>query len=207
MKITEVPRVGLIWAQSLNGIIGRNNEIPSEFPSDLAYFKEVTMGSTVVMGRNTWESLPRRPLPGRVNVVLSSHELDVPEDVSVIQNLENFDFQTESVFFIGGTSVYELGLKYANEIHVTYHCVTISGDVKAPDISFIEKRADAPLLFEPRKWLKWLPKTKQCVDVLKGLKDSALENPGSQKEWMVQGHVCFSNGAVSSIRKIYCQRP
>ena len=64
--------VGLIWAQSTSGVIGRGGGIPWQLPEDLAHFKELTMGHTVVMGRRTWESLPAkfRPLPGRRNVVV-----------------------------------------------------------------------------------------------------------------------------------------
>lgn len=65
--------VGLVWAQSTSGVIGRGGDIPWNVPEDLTRFKEVTMGHTVIMGRRTWESLPAkvRPLPGRRNVVVS----------------------------------------------------------------------------------------------------------------------------------------
>ena len=65
--------LGLIWAQSSSGVIGRDGGIPWDLPEDLARFKEVTFGRTVVMGRRTWESLPKRvrPLPGRRNVVVT----------------------------------------------------------------------------------------------------------------------------------------
>ena len=65
--------IGLIWAQSTSGVIGRGGAIPWSLPEDLARFKSLTMGHTVVMGRRTWESLPARfrPLPGRRNVVLT----------------------------------------------------------------------------------------------------------------------------------------
>ena len=65
--------VGLIWAQSTSGVIGRDGTIPWSLPEDMAHFKRLTMGHTVVMGRRTWESLPVRfrPLPGRRNVVVS----------------------------------------------------------------------------------------------------------------------------------------
>ena len=62
--------IGLIWAQSTSGVIGRDGSIPWALPEDLAHFKRLTMGHTVVMGRRTWESLPVRfrPLPGRRNI-------------------------------------------------------------------------------------------------------------------------------------------
>lgn len=66
-------QLGLVWAQSTSGVIGRGGDIPWELPEDLARFKRITVGHTVVMGRRTWDSLPAkvRPLPGRRNVVLS----------------------------------------------------------------------------------------------------------------------------------------
>ena len=66
-------RVGVVWAQSTSGVIGRGGDIPWRVPEDLVRFKQVTLGHTVVMGRRTWDSLPAavRPLPGRRNVVLS----------------------------------------------------------------------------------------------------------------------------------------
>ncbi|MEJ4100178.1 dihydrofolate reductase [Corynebacterium mastitidis] len=63
--------LGAIWAQDHDGVIGDGSGMPWHLPEDLRHFKEVTLGAPVIMGRRTWESLPRRPLPGRENVVLS----------------------------------------------------------------------------------------------------------------------------------------
>ena len=67
------PPIGLIWAQSQGGVIGRDGGMPWHVPEDLAHFKAVTLGCPVVMGRRTWESLPPRfrPLPGRANIVVT----------------------------------------------------------------------------------------------------------------------------------------
>lgn len=69
----SVPRLGAIWAQTIDGVIGRNGVMPWHIPEDLQHFKEVTSGKPVIMGRKTWESLPDtyKPLPGRVNIVVS----------------------------------------------------------------------------------------------------------------------------------------
>ena len=83
--------VGLIWAQSTSGVIGRDGSIPWDVPEDLIRFKELTVGRTVVMGRRTWESLPARfrPLPGRRNVVLT-HQTDFMADgATVLQSLDD----------------------------------------------------------------------------------------------------------------------
>jgi dihydrofolate reductase len=112
--------VGLLWAQSASGVIGRDGGIPWRVPEDLARFKRLTMGHTVVMGRRTWESLPRavRPLPGRRNVVLS-RRADYPADGAVVLgSLE--DALTDAVtWIIGGEQIYALGLPHATRCEVT----------------------------------------------------------------------------------------
>jgi hypothetical protein len=82
--------VGLIWAQSTSGVIGRDNGIPWRLPEDQARFKELTMGQTVVMGRLTWESLPAkvRPLPGRKNVVVTRQAEYVADGAVVVDGLD-----------------------------------------------------------------------------------------------------------------------
>ena len=82
--------LGLIWAQSTSGVIGRDNGIPWRLPEDQARFKELTMGHTVVMGRLTWESLPAkvRPLPGRRNVVVTRQAEYVADGATVVGGLD-----------------------------------------------------------------------------------------------------------------------
>jgi dihydrofolate reductase len=82
--------LGLIWAQSTSGVIGRANGIPWRLPEDQARFKELTMGHTVVMGRLTWESLPAkvRPLPGRKNVVVTRQAGYAADGATVVGGLD-----------------------------------------------------------------------------------------------------------------------
>ena len=88
----------LIWAQSSSGVIGRGNSIPWHVPEDMARFKELTMGHTVIMGRTTWESLPARfrPLPGRRNVVLTRHADYVADGAEVVSSLEDAPLDDEA---------------------------------------------------------------------------------------------------------------
>lgn len=124
---------GLIWAQSLNGVIGRDNKIPSEFDNDLSYFREITINSTIVMGRKTWISLGCKPLPFRTNVIFSRNlESKVESNVTVISKLEDLNVDTESLYFIGGKEIYELGLPYANLIYATVNEINVLGDVSLP---------------------------------------------------------------------------
>ena len=107
--------VGLIWAQSPSGVIGRAGGIPWRLPEDLARFKELTMGHTVVMGRLTWESLPPkvRPLPGRRNVVVTRQADYMAEGATVVGSLD--EALTDDVtWVIGGEQIYTLALPVAD---------------------------------------------------------------------------------------------
>jgi dihydrofolate reductase len=112
--------VGLIWAQSTSGVIGRANGIPWRLPEDQARFKELTMGHTVVMGRLTWDSLPAkvRPLPGRRNVVVTRQADYVAEGATVVGSLDDA-LADEQTWVIGGAQIYALALPLANRCEVT----------------------------------------------------------------------------------------
>jgi dihydrofolate reductase len=127
--------VGLIWAQSASGVIGRDGGIPWRLPEDQARFKELTTGHTVVMGRLTWESLPAkvRPLPGRRNVVLT-RDADYRAQGAEIVTSPDEAFSGD-VWVIGGSQVYALALPLATRCEVTEIDVGVSrqdGDVIAP---------------------------------------------------------------------------
>lgn len=117
--------VGLIWAQSTSGVIGRDNGIPWRLPEDQARFKDVTMGHAVVMGRLTWESLPAkvRPLPGRRNVVVTRQSDFVADGATVVGDLEDaLDpryVADEETWVIGGAQIYALALPLATRCEVT----------------------------------------------------------------------------------------
>jgi dihydrofolate reductase len=127
--------VGLIWAQSTSGVIGRDGGIPWRLPEDQARFKQLTMGHTVVMGRLTWESLPAkvRPLPGRRNVVVTRQADYMADGADVVTTLE--DALTEETWVIGGEQIYALALPIATRCEVTEIEVELprdDGDATAP---------------------------------------------------------------------------
>ena len=78
--------VHLIWAQDKNGGIGKNNMLPWHISEDLINFKKITSNHTIIMGRRTWESLPKKPLPNRRNIVLSSKKIKNTETYSSINS-------------------------------------------------------------------------------------------------------------------------
>lgn len=128
--------LGLIWAQSTSGVIGRGGDIPWQVPEDLTRFKKLTMGHTVVMGRRTWDSLPARfrPLPGRRNVVLT-HQTDVIADgATVVHNLDD-GLTDPDTWVIGGEQIYTLALPRAIRCEVTEIDIELprdDGDAVAP---------------------------------------------------------------------------
>jgi dihydrofolate reductase len=127
--------VGLIWAQSTSGVIGRGGGIPWRLPEDQARFKELTMGHTVVMGRLTWESLPTkvRPLPGRKNVVLTRQADYMADGADVVTTLE--DAVDGEIWVIGGEQIYKLALPIATRCEVTEVEIDLpreDGDAIAP---------------------------------------------------------------------------
>lgn len=121
----------LIWAQANGGVIGRGNAIPWQLPEDMAHFKELTVGHTVVMGRLTWESLPERfrPLPGRRNIVVSR---DGGYDAPGAEVRTALPAETD-VWVMGGAQLYALALPLATGCEVTEIDLDVpDGDALAP---------------------------------------------------------------------------
>lgn len=126
----------LIWAQSTSGVIGRSGGIPWQLPEDLARFKALTTGHTVVMGRRTWESLPAkfRPLPGRTNIVLTHQTGFVADGATVVQSLDDA-LSHPDTWVVGGEKIYTLAMPRAGRCEVTEVDIDLprdDGDVVAP---------------------------------------------------------------------------
>ena len=125
-------------ARDRNGVIGKDGTLPWRLKTDLANFRAVTMGKPVIMGRKTWESLPKQPLPGRTNIVLSrdgSFEAkgavvcdNFSEAVSIAREQATEDGVGEFCV-IGGASLFELALARAQRIYLTEVDAEVEGDV------------------------------------------------------------------------------
>ncbi|MGP3974159.1 dihydrofolate reductase [Streptomyces sp. 8N114] len=135
--------VGLIWAQTPDGVIGADNAIPWRLPEDMAHFKATTLGHPVVMGRKTWDSLPPRfrPLSGRRNIVVTRDPQWVAEGAeragSIAKALELAAEPLEptaptAAWVIGGGEIYRAALGYATTLSVTEVDSTVDGDIYAP---------------------------------------------------------------------------
>lgn len=112
--------IELIVAMSNNYAIGNNNKLLWHIPEDLRRFKELTSGHSVLMGRNTWESLPEkyRPLPNRENFVLSSNKSFIANGAETLHSLDLIPLR-EKLFVIGGSEIYRQTIQYADIIHLT----------------------------------------------------------------------------------------
>ena len=111
--------IHLIWAQDFQGGIGKNGKLPWHIPEDLKNFKKLTLGSTIIMGRKTWDSLPVKPLPKRKNIVLSSQKQNCVETYYSYNDCINSLKKIDKVFIIGGRSVYKLFFNDADYLHIT----------------------------------------------------------------------------------------
>jgi dihydrofolate reductase len=124
----------MIWAQARDGVIGADGGLPWHLPEDMALFRRLTMGATVVMGRRTWESLPDRfrPLPGRTNVVLTSDLEWAAEGARRAASVQQVLAEDASFWVIGGGAVYAAFLPHADRLVVTDVDTDVPGDTAAP---------------------------------------------------------------------------
>jgi len=136
------PILSIVVARAANGVIGRDGGLPWRLKSDLALFKASTLGKPIIMGRKTWDSLPRKPLPGRMNVVLSRDGSFEPDNAVVCESFmeavqmareQAEDDGVDEVCIIGGRSLFEAALLKAKRLYLTEVDATVDGDVTFPD--------------------------------------------------------------------------
>ena len=136
------PGIGLIWAEAEGRVIGRDGVMPWHIPEDLAHFKAVTLGSAVVMGRKTWDSLPERfrPLEDRRNIVVTRQSDWSADGVEVAHSLDDAlalasgNTDTGWIWVIGGAEIFAAVLARADRLEVTEIRAEIAGDTFAPEI-------------------------------------------------------------------------
>ncbi|HSI52647.1 MAG TPA: dihydrofolate reductase [Ramlibacter sp.] len=132
-------KLGMIFARARNGVIGKDGVMPWHLPEDLAHFKQVTMGCPVIMGRKTWMSLPPRfrPLPGRMNIVISRQADWQAEGATMASSLEaalNLCTGQPQVWVIGGGQVYAQAEPLADTVEATEIDADFEGDTFAPEL-------------------------------------------------------------------------
>ncbi|MFM9863073.1 MAG: dihydrofolate reductase [Micropepsaceae bacterium] len=131
------PVIALIVAVAENGVIGRDGKLPWRIPEDMKWFKARTAGRPMIMGRKTWESFPKRPLPGRTNIVITRDGLYAAEGAVVVTSLKAaldvaYSEQPEEIMVIGGAEIYRAALPFARRIYLTSVHGDIAGDTRFP---------------------------------------------------------------------------
>ncbi len=129
-------KLALICAMSENRVIGRNNTLPWRLPEDLKYFKRTTMGSSIIMGRKTWDSIGK-VLPGRTNIIVTRSPalkiegvkiaLSVPEAIELAEHTALID-GSEEAFIIGGAELYSEAMPFAERFYLTRVHAEVEGD-------------------------------------------------------------------------------
>ncbi len=130
--------ISLVYAVSRNGVIGKDGGLPWHIPSDLKHFKAVTLGKPVIMGRKTWESLPRKPLPGRQNIVVTRQNGFVAEGAEVAHSVSDaisLAGELPEICVIGGAELFVSLLPRANRIYLTRVLAVVEGDTIMPEVS------------------------------------------------------------------------
>lgn len=135
--------IGIIAAVTQNGVIGIENKLPFDYPEDMKHFRTKTSNSTIIMGRKTFEGIGR-PLPKRRNIVISRTKIEVPGvetfsslksaiDIASTMELADDSLRPPPIWLIGGASIYEEGMQFANHIVLT---LTPDVELRTPAIKF-----------------------------------------------------------------------
>ncbi|WP_053363884.1 dihydrofolate reductase [Bacillus sp. FJAT-27251] len=127
--------ISLIWAMDENRAIGRDNQLPWHLPEDLKFFKRVTMGHPIAMGRKTHESIGR-PLPGRENIIITRDRDYKSEGCTILHSVDELlhyhDLHKEELFVIGGAEIFKEVLPHADRLYVTMIHERFDGDTFFP---------------------------------------------------------------------------
>ena len=145
-------RVSLVAAVADNGVIGHAGALPWHIPSDLAHFKKITMGKPIIMGRKTHQSIGR-PLPGRLNIVLSRDQSFRRDGVTCVATLDDAlqaarQSGSAEAMIIGGGEIYRLAWVRADRVYLTAIHASVPGDTRFPSADWSEwrelERVDVP---------------------------------------------------------------
>jgi dihydrofolate reductase len=137
-------KLALIAAYAQNNVVGIDNKLPWHLPEDLKYFKRITTGKAIIMGRKTYESIGR-PLPNRTNIVITRNADFTAPGIEVVNSLDaaielaqsiNEINGTEEVMVIGGAQIYNESLPKADRLYLTHVHAEVKGDAHFPQVDF-----------------------------------------------------------------------
>ncbi|HEY2444822.1 MAG TPA: dihydrofolate reductase [Rhizomicrobium sp.] len=132
-------RIALVVARADNGVIGRRGELPWRIAEDMRRFKTLTMGKPCIMGRRTWDSLIRKPLPGRTNIVVTRNREFSADGAHAVGNLRDAltlanGFGSDEIAVIGGAGIYRDAIPLADRIYLTEIHADFEGDTMFPTL-------------------------------------------------------------------------
>ena len=127
--------ISLVLAMASNGVIGANGALPWRIPEDMRRFKALTMGKPCIMGRKTWDSLPKKPLPGRTNIVVTRDTKFAADGAVIVHSLDEAlsraaSENPEEIMVIGGAEIYKATLPRATRIYLTEVEGDFAGDAR-----------------------------------------------------------------------------
>lgn len=135
-------KITLIVAMAENRVIGSDNTIPWHIPEDFAFFRQYTTGKPVIMGRKTWDSLPRKPLPNRRNIVISrqvhAQKIEGAEVFSDWQSAVQACADAPEIIIMGGAQIYAQTLAIATDLRITEVKLRPQGDVFFPEFALTD---------------------------------------------------------------------
>jgi dihydrofolate reductase len=129
----------VIAAVAENNVIGKDGDIPWRIKEDFQHFKNLTYGHPCIMGDKTYESLPKKPLPGRENIVLTFDKGYKPPQTTIFHSFEDsieYVKNKEKAYICGGATIYKIGIRVADKIELTRVHQNPDGDTKFPEINF-----------------------------------------------------------------------
>lgn len=150
-------KISIVVAFDKNQLIGRNNQLPWHLPADLKYFKNVTMGHHLIMGRKTYDSIGK-PLPGRTSVVITRQHDWKAEGCLVAHSLEDairLCGNQEEIFIVGGAEIFKNSLPVATDLYITKINHQFEGDTFFPEINENEWREILREDHQPDEKNKW----------------------------------------------------
>lgn len=147
-------KIKLIAAIDLHFGLGKNGNLLFKIPEDLRLFKQLTIGNVVLMGRKTFDSIGCKPLPGRINIVISSAKKFENDEVTIFDNMETAveyskrNFPNKDLYIIGGGQIYEQGIKYADEVILTkYNKLYENADTYFP-VNIMDNFSETDVIME-----------------------------------------------------------
>lgn len=146
-------KVSCIVATALDNVIGKDNQIPWYLPADLKYFKKVTLGHHIIMGRNCYESIGR-PLPKRTNIIVTRNPYYIVSNCLIVHSIEEALIEAEKngekeAFIIGGGKIYEQTEQLWDTLYWTEVQLKVDGDVHFPNIDLSQWKLESTEAHQP----------------------------------------------------------